>query len=823
MLLSGTPYNNGPSDMSALMTFIDPRNEAALLHWWEKAVGGSGEKLRRIIGIWKELFMLRRNKDIIPGLPGLHRQCVNISAYPTELFIYENYESAFISALNKLQEAMDDGSPESIRRAHELADIMMACMSCMRMALIHPIIPDGREITIRFSPSRRHLLKRYENKFHCVLCSGRSYPTQRAEIFAARRECEENGDEFMEKEDYLNIVGLDAQVRREMDLDDDELDDEDALVSNNTRANKGKEQLVELNHDVCQAAGSECRHFAHKQCLEVALENGVHKCPRCYDLSSRIHICNEDGVSNVPHREYCTKTQTTANGRNGFTASAKLVKAIEWLKDVPSDEKAIILSFFKGSLDLVEGILTDELGIECARYDGDIGKEERAKDLKRFQTSDTCRVLLASVQSGGTGLNITQANHVCFLDRWFNPQVHDQAESRCHRIGQTRDVKISYMDTLLTVDDVMKIVNEYKLDNASVLLADGTSLGNIRNAIGYQDLSGMIGNSIKAIRSMRRNVIDSNKLTGNTTLPIDLPFSFDQLSGKVQEVIDSKLKPKTEKKDDDETSACSSDSNKSGYKSEDNGLSDEDVSKVEKPRKPMNLQSSQDSAESNDSILNYDIHAPSLKVKSEAKMANYWPASQESSSSNDSILDYNIFSSKNHREDIATGRGNTTQNKEEEVIDLSFDDGDDIDMRYTSSNNRDALPLDNVGDDTLADYGRMDPSNQEPGMLRVSTEEERNRQERVAVEPANEEDKSGVDDVASTNTDSMESDTDGGFEDDKDAMLQRALVMSMAENQASSTTEERSASVGESADIDSSDDYDEDLQLALAMSMQGEA
>ena len=230
----------------------------------------------------------------------------------------------------------------------------------------------------------------------------------------------------------------------------------------------------------------------------------------------------------------------------------------------------------------------------------------------------------------------------------------------------------------------------------------------------------------------------------------------------------------------------------------------------------MNLQSSQDSAESNDSILNYDIHAPSLKVKSEAKMANYWPASQESSSSNDSILDYNIFASKNHREDIATGRYNPDK-KEEKVIDLSFDDDD-----YDGDNgNRGALTLNNSGD-ALADYGRMDPNNQESGILRVSTEEERNRQERVAVEPANEDDKSGVDDVASTNTDSMDV-TEGGFEDDKDAMLQRALVMSMSENQASSTTEERNISVGESADIDSSDDYDEDLQMALAMSMQGEA
>ncbi len=229
--------------------------------------------------------MLRRQKDVLLELPARERKCVNIAALPAELFIYENYEFAFLSALNKLQETMDDGSKE-------LCDIMMAAMSCMRMALVHPVLPGGREITIQFSPSRRHLLKREENKEQCVLCSGRSYPTQRAEAFAARRAAEENGDEFIADEDYLNLVGVDASVRAEMDLDDDELDDDDVLIGSNTRANTGKGQLVELNHDndICQAAGSDCRHFAHKKCLEVFLENGGNQCPRCYDLRSLVAI-----------------------------------------------------------------------------------------------------------------------------------------------------------------------------------------------------------------------------------------------------------------------------------------------------------------------------------------------------------------------------------------------------------------------------------------------------------------------------------------------------------------------------------------------------
>ena len=695
VLLSGTPYNNGPSDMSAMMTFIDPRNKAAQLNWWEKALEkGKKTAIADAVRYWRCSYMLRRQKDVLLDLPSRERKCVNIAAMPAELFIYENYEFAFLSALNKLQEAID-GNPESIRRQKELCEIMMACMSCCRMSLIHPIIPGGREITIQFSPSRRHLVKREENKNQCVLCSGRGYPTQRAEEFAKRRAAEENGDAFIADEDYLNLVGADARVRREMDLDDDELDDEDVLIGTNTRVNKEKDQLVELNHDndiVCQAAGSDCRHFAHKKCLAVFRGNGGTQCPRCYDLSSRIHISNKDGVGNVSHRVYCSNTQTTVGGMHGFTASAKIVKTIEWIqKTVPDEEKAIILSFFKGSLDLVEGILSDELGIECARYDGDVGKDTRAEDLKRFQNSSSCRVLLASVQSGGTGLNITQANHVCFLDRWFNPQVHDQAESRVHRIGQRRDVKISYLDTALTVDCVMRIINEYKLENASVLLADGTSLGEApRGSVGYTDLSGVIGNSIKAIRDMRRSAIASNEQAGNSSLPIALPFDADQLFDKVQEVINSRPAKAEPKKEDDEASSdSSSESKTNGYDSGDNAMSDKDLAAT----KPKKWPASQESSSSNDSILNYDIHASAKHATKPKK----WPAnqeSQESSSSNDSILDYDIFSSKKPK----AARSRDIRERKE-VIDLSLDDDGDDEQHATKV--QITLPLENqAGSDT---------------------------------------------------------------------------------------------------------------------------
>jgi SNF2 family DNA or RNA helicase len=49
-------------------------------------------------------------------------------------------------------------------------------------------------------------------------------------------------------------------------------------------------------------------------------------------------------------------------------------------------------------------------------------------------------VLLISLRAGGTGLNLTAADHVFLLDPWWNPAVESQAIDRTHRIGQTQKV-----------------------------------------------------------------------------------------------------------------------------------------------------------------------------------------------------------------------------------------------------------------------------------------------------------------------------------------------------------------------------------------------
>ena len=62
-------------------------------------------------------------------------------------------------------------------------------------------------------------------------------------------------------------------------------------------------------------------------------------------------------------------------------------------------------------------------------------------------------VFLLSLKAGGTGLNLTRADHVIHVDRWWNPAVEDQATDRAYRIGQRRSVQVHKLVTTGTIEE----------------------------------------------------------------------------------------------------------------------------------------------------------------------------------------------------------------------------------------------------------------------------------------------------------------------------------------------------------------------------------
>jgi superfamily II DNA or RNA helicase len=95
-------------------------------------------------------------------------------------------------------------------------------------------------------------------------------------------------------------------------------------------------------------------------------------------------------------------------------------------------------------------------------FDGSLSNTQRDKLIEQFQESDDAGIMLMSVKAGGVGITLTRANHVFFLDHWWNPAVARQAEGRAYRIGQDKTVFITSFCVADTIEERIRQILEHK-------------------------------------------------------------------------------------------------------------------------------------------------------------------------------------------------------------------------------------------------------------------------------------------------------------------------------------------------------------------------
>jgi SNF2 family DNA or RNA helicase len=150
--------------------------------------------------------------------------------------------------------------------------------------------------------------------------------------------------------------------------------------------------------------------------------------------------------------------------------SSKIERLLEALSDAVADgHRALVFSQWTSLLDLIEPHLT-EAGIAFTRLDG--STTDRAGVVATFQADGGPPVMLLSLKAGGTGLNLTAADHVFLVDPWWNPAVEDQAADRAHRIGQDKPVMVYRMVARDTVEERILELQDRKRALADAALAD---------------------------------------------------------------------------------------------------------------------------------------------------------------------------------------------------------------------------------------------------------------------------------------------------------------------------------------------------------------
>ncbi len=139
--------------------------------------------------------------------------------------------------------------------------------------------------------------------------------------------------------------------------------------------------------------------------------------------------------------------------------SAKLETLVEQLREViGAGHNALVFSQFTSMLAIVERRLEREK-IAYEYLDGQT--TDRRERVAAFQ-SGSAPVFLLSLKAGGTGLNLTRADHVFLLDPWWNPAVEAQAIDRVHRIGQARPVTAYRLVAENTVEAKILALQDHK-------------------------------------------------------------------------------------------------------------------------------------------------------------------------------------------------------------------------------------------------------------------------------------------------------------------------------------------------------------------------
>jgi len=165
----------------------------------------------------------------------------------------------------------------------------------------------------------------------------------------------------------------------------------------------------------------------------------------------------------------------TLAGRSG-----KLARLEELVGDVfANGERILIFTHFARWGERMAAYLTERTGMKIGCYHGGLARTVRDSLVEEFQSGTGPGALVLSIKAGGSGLNLTAANHVVLYDRWWNPAVEDQARDRAWRIGQDKTVMSHRFVCPGTVDEKVEEIVAGKRKVAGMVLPARSSLGDL--------------------------------------------------------------------------------------------------------------------------------------------------------------------------------------------------------------------------------------------------------------------------------------------------------------------------------------------------------
>lgn len=136
-------------------------------------------------------------------------------------------------------------------------------------------------------------------------------------------------------------------------------------------------------------------------------------------------------------------------------------------------ERMLVFTQFKELTGHLDDYLAEVFGRRGGVIHGGVPVKERSAIVERFQSDSYVPYLVLSVKAGGTGLNLTKANHVIHFDRWWNPSVENQATDRAFRIGQDKNVMVHKFVCKGSVEEKIDALISSKKELAENVIGSG--------------------------------------------------------------------------------------------------------------------------------------------------------------------------------------------------------------------------------------------------------------------------------------------------------------------------------------------------------------
>ncbi|MGB3687073.1 MAG: DEAD/DEAH box helicase [Ornithinimicrobium sp.] len=174
-------------------------------------------------------------------------------------------------------------------------------------------------------------------------------------------------------------------------------------------------------------------------------------------------------------KQVCNHPAQLLHDRSPVAArSGKVIRLEEIVEEILAEgDRALLFTQFTEFAEMLLPHLAARFGTDVAYLHGGTPKTRRDEMVARFQDGSGPPLFLLSLKAGGTGLNLTAANHVIHLDRWWNPAVENQATDRAFRIGQRRNVQVRKFICVGTLEEKIDTVIEEKKALADLVVGDG--------------------------------------------------------------------------------------------------------------------------------------------------------------------------------------------------------------------------------------------------------------------------------------------------------------------------------------------------------------